>query len=71
MDNLNLVVKFMLAGDGLLQVKGATRIKVDGRGAASCSTMRRVAVSKPIRWTRCNRSVCTRFGGPMRRRRCR
>jgi hypothetical protein len=31
MDNLNLVVKFMLAGDGLLQVKGATRIKVDGR----------------------------------------
>ena len=32
MDNLNLVVKFMLAGDGLLQVKGATRIKVDGRG---------------------------------------
>ena len=32
MDNLNLVVKFMLAGDGLLQVKGATRIKFDGRG---------------------------------------
>ena len=32
MDNLNLVVKFMLVGDGLLQVKGATRIKVDGRG---------------------------------------
>jgi len=32
MDNLNLVVKFMMAGDGLLQVKGATRIKVDGRG---------------------------------------
>ena len=32
MDNLNLVVKFMMAGDGLLQVKGAARIKVDGRG---------------------------------------
>ena len=32
MDNLNLVVKFMRAGDGLLQVKGATRIKFDGRG---------------------------------------
>ena len=32
MDNLNLIVKFMLAGDGRLQVKGATRIKVDGRG---------------------------------------
>jgi hypothetical protein len=32
MDNLNLVVKFMLAADGLLQVKGAARIKVDGRG---------------------------------------
>jgi hypothetical protein len=33
MDNLNLVVKFMLAADGLVQVKGAARIKVDGRGA--------------------------------------
>ena len=32
MDNLNLVVKFRLAGDGRLHVKGATRIKVDGRG---------------------------------------
>ena len=32
MDNLNLVVKFMLAADGLMQVKGAARIKVDGRG---------------------------------------
>jgi hypothetical protein len=32
MDNLNLVVKFMLAGDGRLHVKGAARIKVDGRG---------------------------------------
>jgi hypothetical protein len=32
MDNLNLVVKFMLAGEGQLHVKGATRIKVDGCG---------------------------------------
>jgi hypothetical protein len=32
MDNLNLVVKFMLAGDGRLHVKGAARIKVDGHG---------------------------------------
>ena len=32
MDNLNLVVKFKQAGDGHLQVKGASRIKVDGRG---------------------------------------
>ena len=32
MDNLNLVVKFMQAGDSLLQVKGATRIKFDDRG---------------------------------------
>jgi hypothetical protein len=32
MDDLYLVVKFMLAGDGQLQVKGAARIKVDGRG---------------------------------------
>ena len=32
MDNLNLIVKFMLAGDGQVHVKGATRIKVDGRG---------------------------------------
>ena len=32
MDNLNLVVKFMVAGDSQLQVKGASRIKVDGRG---------------------------------------
>jgi hypothetical protein len=32
MDNLNLVVKFMLAGDAQLHVKGAARIKVDGRG---------------------------------------
>ena len=32
MDNPNLVVEFMLAGDGRLHVKGAARIKVDGRG---------------------------------------
>ena len=32
MDNLNLVVKFMVAGDSQLQVKSASRIKVDGRG---------------------------------------
>jgi aerobic-type carbon monoxide dehydrogenase small subunit (CoxS/CutS family) len=32
MDDLNLVVKFMLAGDAQLHVKGAARIKVDGRG---------------------------------------
>lgn len=32
MENLNLVLKFKLAGDGQLQVKGAARIKVDGKG---------------------------------------
>ena len=32
MDNLNLIVKFVLAGDSRLHVKGATRIKLDGRG---------------------------------------
>ena len=32
MDNLNLVVKFTVAGDGRLHVKGAARIKVDGHG---------------------------------------
>jgi hypothetical protein len=32
MDNLNLEVKFMLAGDGRLHVKRAARIKVDGHG---------------------------------------
>jgi hypothetical protein len=32
MDNLNLVVKFTVAGDSRLQVKSASRIKVDGRG---------------------------------------
>ena len=32
MDNSKLVVKFMLAGDGRLHVKGAARIKVDGHG---------------------------------------
>ena len=32
MDDLNLVLKFRLAGDSRVQVKGASRIKVDGRG---------------------------------------
>jgi hypothetical protein len=33
MDDLNLILKFKLAGDDHLHVKGAARIKVDGRGA--------------------------------------
>ena len=69
MDNLNLVVKFMRAGDGLLQVKGATRIKFDGP-VASCSMMRRVEV-KPSNWARCNRSICSEWTGRVRHRRCR
>ena len=32
MENLNLVVKFKLSNDCELHVKGAARIKVDGRG---------------------------------------
>ena len=32
MDNLNLILKFKVAGDANLHVKGAARIKVDGRG---------------------------------------
>lgn len=32
MDNLNLVLKFRLAGNDQFQIKGAARIKVDGRG---------------------------------------
>jgi hypothetical protein len=32
MNDSNLVVKFMLAGDRRLHVKRAARIKVDGRG---------------------------------------
>jgi hypothetical protein len=32
MDNLNLILKFKLAGDGHLYVKSAARIRVDGRG---------------------------------------
>ena len=32
MDNLNLILKFKLAGDGHLHVKSAARIRVDGRG---------------------------------------
>jgi hypothetical protein len=31
-DNINLVLKFRLAGDSRLHVKGAVRMKVDGRG---------------------------------------
>ena len=33
MDNLNLILKFKLAGDDHLHVKGAASIRVDGRGA--------------------------------------
>ncbi len=32
MNNLNLVLKFKLAGDGNLHVKGAARISLDGHG---------------------------------------
>jgi len=32
MDHINLVLKFRLAGDGELQIKGVARIKIDGRG---------------------------------------
>jgi hypothetical protein len=32
MEHLNLVLKFKVAGDSRLHVKGAARIKVDGRG---------------------------------------
>jgi hypothetical protein len=32
MDNLNLVLTFKLAGDAGVHVRGAARIKVDGRG---------------------------------------
>ena len=32
MKDLNLVLMFRLAGDGQMQVKGASRIKLDGRG---------------------------------------
>ena len=32
MDRLNLVLKFRLAGDDHFQIKGAARMKVDGRG---------------------------------------
>jgi hypothetical protein len=33
MDCVNLVVKYRLAGSGTLQIKGVTRITVDGRGS--------------------------------------
>jgi hypothetical protein len=32
MNDLNLVVKYTVAGDSRVHVKGAARIKVDGRG---------------------------------------
>jgi hypothetical protein len=32
MNKLNLILKFKLAGDGHFHVKGAARIRVDGRG---------------------------------------
>ena len=32
MKDLNLVVMFRLSGDGQMHVKGASRIKLDGRG---------------------------------------
>ena len=32
MKNLNLILKFKLAGDGQFHVKGAARMKVDGSG---------------------------------------
>jgi hypothetical protein len=32
MENLNLVLKFKLAGDGNCHIRGAARIKVDGQG---------------------------------------
>jgi hypothetical protein len=32
MDHINLVLKFRMAGDGVLQTKGVVRIKLDGRG---------------------------------------
>jgi hypothetical protein len=32
MKNLNLLLKFKLAGESRLHVRGATRIKIDGRG---------------------------------------
>ena len=33
MKNLNLVVMFRLSSDGQMRVKGASRIKLDGRGS--------------------------------------
>ena len=32
MENLNLVLKFKMAGDGASCIRGAARIKLDGRG---------------------------------------
>jgi hypothetical protein len=58
MDNLNLVVKFMLAADGLLQVKGASRIKVDGRGGlllydAQGGSVETIQLGELVRSLRC------------------
>lgn len=49
-DALNLVLKFKLAGDARLHVKGAARIRVDGRGGltfcdAQTGTMERIQLS--------------------------
>ena len=44
MDNLNLILKFKLAGDDRLHVKGAARIRVDGRGALMLYNMQSRAV---------------------------
>jgi hypothetical protein len=32
MENLNLVLKFKLAGDGNCHIRGAARIRLDGQG---------------------------------------
>jgi hypothetical protein len=44
MNNLNLVVRFELAGDGRIHVKRAARIKVDGRGGLTLYDARGGAV---------------------------
>jgi hypothetical protein len=44
MNDLNLVVKFILAGDRRLHVKRAARIKVDGRGGLLLFDARGAAV---------------------------
>ncbi len=49
--SLNLILKFKLAGDAKLHVKGATRIKVDGLGNlllcdAQSGTMEKIELKK-------------------------